>query len=263
MDVELYDGAYGQFDSDVLARVRRATYGTDIGQSSWTGVEEYARWAPWLVHSANDHVLEVASGSGGPALHLARLTQARVTGIDVNASGVANARAHAADLGGRVRFERADATARLSFDDGSFDAVICVDAMNHLPNRADVLAEWRRVLKPGGRALWTDPVVITGAVTRDEIMSRASIGEFVFVPDGVNERLIADAGFELAGREDGSEAAASVAARWRDARDAEHVELVALEGETGFEGLQRFLDAVARLSGERRLSRFVYRCVRR
>jgi SAM-dependent methyltransferase len=258
--VDLYDGAYGQFDSEVLVRVRRATYGDDIGQSSWTGVEEYARWAPWLVRSPDDHVLEIASGSGGPALHLARITGARVTGIDVNPIGVETANAHARDTNGRVRFERADATARLPFDDATFDALICIDAMNHLPNRADVLAEWRRVLKPRGRALWTDPVVITGPVTKDELMARASIGAFVFVPEGVNDRLIAEAGFDLEEREDGSHAAASVAARWRDARALEREALERMEGREGFQGLQAFLDVVARLTGDLRLSRFIYRC---
>ena len=73
--------------------------------------------------------------------------------------------AHGADGGGGggATFLVADANAALPFADGSFDGVVCVDAVNHLRDRAAVLREWRRVLRPGGRAVFTDPVVVTGA----------------------------------------------------------------------------------------------------
>jgi ubiquinone/menaquinone biosynthesis C-methylase UbiE len=138
--------------------------------------------------------------------------------------------------------------------------LLCVDAANHLPNRENVLAEWRRVLKPGGRLLWTDPVVITGPVTNEELALRSSIGTFVFVPDGANERLLTQSGFAHVEREDTSEAASQVAGRWRDARAREREGLLTIEGAEGYEGLQAFLDCVHRLTGERRLSRIVYRC---
>jgi hypothetical protein len=46
--------------------------------------------------------------------------------------------------------------------------------------------------------------------------------------------------------------------RWLAARGTRRSALVSLEGEEGFEGVQRFLDAAHTLSSERRLSRFVY-----
>ena len=58
-------------------------------------------------------------------------------------------------------------------------------------------------------------------------------------------------------------AEASVSARWRDARARRRDALAAIEGEEGFEGLQRFLDAVCTLSRERRLSRFAYLAYKR
>ena len=55
-----------------------------------------------------------------------------------------------------------------------------------------------------------------------------------------------------------TDAVASISQKWRDARARRSERLVALEGVDGFEGLQRFLDAVQTLAGERRLSRYMY-----
>jgi SAM-dependent methyltransferase len=258
--VDWYDGTYGHFAERVQAAIRQETFGVDIGQNSWITVEEYGRWLPFLDLGPGRHLLEVASGSGGPAVHVARTTGCRVTGIDVHSAGLAEAGrlAEAAGVGERVRFEAADATARLPFADGAFDALLCMDSINHFPDRRAVLCEWRRVLRPGGRVLFTDPVVITGPVTNDELAVRSSIGLFLFVPPGVTGRLVGEAGLRLLREEDASEGAAQVAGRWRRAREARGEELVRSEGEARFAEFQRFLAAVHELTSQRRLSRFVY-----
>jgi SAM-dependent methyltransferase len=158
----------------------------------------------------------------------------------------------------QVQFRVADATGDLPFADGAFDGLLCMDSMNHFPNRPAVLREWGRVLRPGGRALFTDPVVITGPVTNDELALRSSIGLFLFVPPGLNEQLIAQAGFRLLAQEDVTENATRVASRWHRARQAHREELLRIEGEERFEGLQRFLATVHSLSSQRRLSRIIY-----
>ena len=188
----------------MLDAIRKDTYGIDIGQNSWLTVDEYERLLPLLRLGAGTHVLEVASGSGGPAIYVARTQGCRVTGIDANESGIATATqlAAAAGLDARVQFRRADATGPLPFAADAFDALVCIDSMNHFPDRAAVLREWQRVLRPGGRALFTDPVVITGLVTNDELARRSSIGLFVFVPPGVNETLIQEAGLRVIRQED-------------------------------------------------------------
>ena len=258
--IDLFDSTYRNFDDQVLDAVRKQTFGVDIGQNSWLTVDEYERFLPWLELSAARHALEVASGSGGPALHLARTTGCRVTGIDSNESGVATAtrRVAGSPEAERVRFQVADATARLPFQDGSFDALLCIDSMNHFPDRLAVLREWNRVLRPGARALFTDPVVITGPVTNDELALRSSIGLFLFVPHGVNERLIEQAGLRLLRQEDVTSNAALVSGRWQQARQAHREDLVRIEGEERFEGLQKFFAAVHELTRERRLSRILY-----
>lgn len=258
--VDLYNSFYSHFTSDVLTAVREETYGVDIGQDSWVTVDEYDRLISWLRLSPQHHVLDVASGSGGPALHIARTVGCRVTGIDMNENGVAAAQQSAAhsEQGERVHFTVADATARLPFPDGAFDAILCIDAFNHLLPRLMVLREWHRLLRPGRRAVFTDPVVISGPVTNDELATRSSIGAFLFVPPGVNEQLITEAGFRLVLQEDGTQNASKVAGRWHGARQRHRDALLGIEGDERFEGLQRFLDMVRRLTSERRLTRMWY-----
>ncbi len=232
----------------------------DIGQNSWLTVDEYERFLPWLGLTSEHHALEVASGSGGPALYLANTAGCRITGIDANEKGVTTASQMAArsNQAHRVHFTVANANARLPFADDTFDAVLCIDSMNHFPDRLGVLREWRRVLRVGHRAVFTDPVVIMGPVTNDELAMRSSIGVFLFVPPGVNERLIEESGLQLVRKEDVTANAALVAGRWLEARRRHKNELLQIEGEKHFEGLQRFFAAVHQLTSERRLARIAY-----
>lgn len=258
--IDLFYSTYGHFSDHVLDAVRKETFGVDIGQNSWLTVDEYDRWLPWLKLTSEHHILEVASGSGGPALHIARAIGCKITGIDEDENGVATATQMAAKLGlsQQATFRVADANSPLPFDDGTFDALICIDSMNHFPDRLSVFKEWRRVLRKGGRAIFTDPVVITGPVTNDELAIRSSIGLFLFLPPGVNEQFIKDSGFQLIRQVDVTENAALVSGRWHQARQKHKAELLQMEGEERFEGLQRFFKSVHDLTSQRRLSRVVY-----
>ena len=89
--IDLFDSTYSHFTKQVLETIRKETFGQDIGQNSWTTVEEYDRFISWLDLRPGHHVLEVASGSGGPARYLADSVNCRVTGIDANEAGVATA----------------------------------------------------------------------------------------------------------------------------------------------------------------------------
>lgn len=262
-EVPLYASAYAGLR--VRDRVRRETYGDDLGQSGWMTVDELERFGEWLELGTGSRLLDVGCGSGGPALRLAETTGASVHGVDVLDEAIATATRLAEERGlaDRASFVQVDAGGSLPFGDESFDAVLSVDAMCHLPNRLDVLEEWHRVTSPGARVLFTDPTVVTGLVTGAEIAARSSIGHYVFSLEATNEKLLAEAGFELLRREDLTENMATVAERWRDARARFSDELLADEGAATFDGIQRFLEACHVLARERRLSRYAYLAARR
>ena len=258
--VDLFYNTYSNFTEQVLAAIREETFGRDIGQNSWLTADEYDRFISWLRLEPGQHVLEVASGSGGPARYVAEQTKCYVTGIDANENGVETATQSlsGSSLSDRINFRVADANAKLPFEDNTLDAVMCIDSMNHFPDRLHVFREWQRILRPGRRAVFTDPVVITGPVTNDELALRSLVGLFLFVPPGVNEQLIEMAGFTLVKQQDVTANAALVSGRWRDARQRHKDALIQIEGEERFEGLQKFFGAVHNLTSERRLSRIVY-----
>jgi hypothetical protein len=70
--------------------------------------------------------------------------------------------------------------------------------------------------------------------------------------------LIEEAGLALVRREDVTANAARVSKRWHDARAEDLDALLRIEGREQYEGLQRFFDAVHRLTSEGRLSRWAY-----
>ena len=257
---DFYGAHYRRFGSDLAAALRREIYGEDLGQTGWRTAAEQAEIAALLRLGPEVRLLDVACGSGGPSIALAERTGCMVTGFDVEPAGIAEAevQAGARGLADRAGFRVADCGGRLPFADGSLDAVLCVDAVNHLPDRFGTLREWARLLRPGGRLLFTDAVVVTGAVAKAELDVRAALGFYLFVPPGLNEEAVAAAGLALFRREDRTPAVAEIAARWHAVRARHAAELEREEGGEWFAQRQRFLAMTAELAGSRRLSRILY-----
>src|SRR6202167_617259 len=196
--VELYDGAYGNYDSDVYRQVRIETYGEDFGQTSWVTTEESEEIPRSLGLTGDSSVLEIGCGSGAYALHIAQEFGCHIIGLDINELGIrtANQLASSAGMAQKVRFEVCDVSQKLPFADATFDAIFANDVLCHIPGRPSLLREMYRVLKPGiGRMLFSDALVIGGLIAHHEIATRSSIGFYIFSPPGENERWIRNAGF--------------------------------------------------------------------
>jgi SAM-dependent methyltransferase len=261
---DLYNSSYSNFESPILTAIRIQTYGEDLGQTGWMTATELRHFAQLLKITSKSNALEVGCGSGGSALFLAKTTGCSLTGIDINESGIRNAKRLAAESGLSkcARFRKVDGSRRLPFQDHAFDALISNDVMCHIPHRAEVLRDWFRVLKPGARMLFTDALVITGLISNAEIAARSMIGNYFFLPVGENERLIRAAGFRLLKSDDLTSACSNTAARWHDSRAKFSAELKRLEGTENFDALQKFLWCVRTLTLERRLSRYCYLAIK-
>lgn len=117
---------------------------------------------PYLVEAVTakpgTKVLDLCCGHGNVASGLVR-AGAQVIGLDFSAAMLDMARATVPD----AEFFEGDAMA-LSFEDASFDAVTIGFGMPHVPDPRRVVAEARRVLRPGGRlafSVWCGPEVDT------------------------------------------------------------------------------------------------------
>lgn len=255
-----YDANYRNFQTELYEQIRREAFGEDIGQSSWITADEQDRFLSSLNLGPGRSLLDVACGSGGPALRIAAKTGCSLVGVDLHEQAVTTAKALASERGLAeiVEFRVADGAGPLPFPDGRFDAIVCIDAINHLPDRPRVISEWARILKPGGRLLFTDPTTVTGPLTNAELAVRSSIGFFLFVPHGYDERILAECGLRLLVTDNVTRNMAELAARRGAARASRSTLLREIEGEQSYESQQQFFEVAARIAREGRLSRFIY-----
>ena len=128
-----------------------------IFDASRRTVQRMAAAVPGLGETSR--VLDIGSGYGGAARYLARTYGCQV--VALNLSEVENRRARALNqeqgLADKIEVVEGSFEA-LPYPDDSFDVVWSQDAMLHSGARDKVVAEVARVLKPGGRFVFTDPM---------------------------------------------------------------------------------------------------------
>jgi ubiquinone/menaquinone biosynthesis C-methylase UbiE len=175
----------------------------DFDQDHYGGLEAVEALGRRAGIDAASRVLDVCAGLAGPARFMARRWGARVTGIDLNPERAAGARRLSAAVGldGLVRMVRGDAQV-LPFRVGAFTAVVSQEGLLHVPDKAEALAECRRVLLPGGRIAFSDWIATARLSDRerrrlDEWMAAVTLQSI----EGY-KALLAGAGFVAVGAED-------------------------------------------------------------
>ena len=243
-----------------MQRIRREGYGEDIGQHSWVTADEMRADIRRLQLTASSKLIDLGCGPCGPLTFVLNTVRCIGVGIDVldAALQVGRARANALGIGDLLVTRVADLNARLPFVASSFDAVMSLDAVLHVSQRAALFAEVVRLLRPAGRFLFTDGGVITGPVSNEEMHRRSPNGIAHFVPSGWNETLLEGSGLRLIEVEDRTPSATRNASG-RLAATREH--RTELEREISAQGVDTqitFLETVVELSRRRALSRIMY-----
>jgi cyclopropane fatty-acyl-phospholipid synthase-like methyltransferase len=259
-DAHGYDGIYALFDSPVMQQMRREVYGEDIGQHSWVAAEDLRSDIKRLSLTDSSRLLDLGCGPGGPLVFAVEATGCIGLGLDVSEAALSLARARASDhsIQQKASFQKADLNTKLPCDDRSYDAVMSFDVMLHLRDRKSVFAEAARVLTPGGKFLFTDAGVISGAISNQEIEHRGSHGYTQFVPPGLNEELLRAAGFKVIAHEDRTAGAERIARGRLAALCAHKSEFEALAGKEAFERRRLYLDTMIAISERRALTREMY-----
>jgi len=137
----------------------------------------------------NDHVLDVACGTGALTLAFAERSGSAV-GLDIMASALAQARAQARERG----LDNAEFTLgeleRMPFDEGCFTGAVCRFSFHHFVNPERVFAEMARVTAPRG---W---MVIADMTASEEPAKAALHNELERLADPTHSRTLAASEFE-------------------------------------------------------------------
>ena len=131
--------------------------GGAIANASRRTVEKMAGMLPEL--TPQHMVIDLGSGYGGSARYLARHTGCHVDCINLSETENQRNRQMNMEQGLADRIEVIDANFEsVPVDDGTFDVAWSQDAILHSGHREQVIHEVARVLKPGGRFIFTDPM---------------------------------------------------------------------------------------------------------
>ena len=105
-----------------------------------------------LAHATGDEVLDVGIGTGRGSLPLCARGQ-RVTGVDSSQAMLDECQRLAREKGLQLQTQPCQLD-RLPFAAASFDSLVSLNVLMHFPHWRQILPEWKRVVRPGGRLVF-------------------------------------------------------------------------------------------------------------
>ncbi len=142
---------------------------------TWNYMFEFSMACVLLAPRPDDRVLDFAAGTCWASEMLTRVG-VRTVSIDMSVEMLRRGRARlASDERLVFRNDAAFVAARgqtLPFADESFDGILCLNALHHLPSYEAVFREMFRVLKPGGRAVFSEPGTVHALAPHSQFRMR-------------------------------------------------------------------------------------------
>jgi sarcosine/dimethylglycine N-methyltransferase len=247
-DIAAHREAHRKVYDTGLARLLTAIWGGNLHMGLFASPDETLALAQVRLkdHMAcaaglapEKRVIEAGCGIGTTARHIARHYGVTVFATNISEAQLEQARAatEKEGLADRVSFGFADYH-ELGVPDRSFDCWWCQEALLYAVDKRKVLEEARRVVRPGGRIVFTD-LLITRAMPEAE---RPSFTAAIMAPPmwAIEDwdTLIADMSFPIAERQDWREHTAptfgAVAANLAKVRN-EFIDLIGREAVEGTE----------------------------
>lgn len=106
------------------------------------------------ITAPHPQILDVGCGGGILSEALAK-RGAKVTGIDLSPSAIQVARQHAREQSLEIDYRYEQVEEFVQKHTGSFDAVTCMEMLEHVPHPDEIIAACARALKPGGQAFFS------------------------------------------------------------------------------------------------------------
>jgi SAM-dependent methyltransferase len=168
-----YDAVFSaQATSTTFNRIWRANayrgeFPEEFAHIGFLTLDEARRLVELLALAAGHVVVDVACGGGGPGLWVSQQTGATLIGVDPVGAGLAAARLRAASVGldSRATFSLGTFE-QTQLPDAVADAVMSIEAFQYAPSKEAALAEFHRIVRPGGRVgivcFEVDPAKVAG-----------------------------------------------------------------------------------------------------
>jgi ubiquinone/menaquinone biosynthesis C-methylase UbiE len=154
----IFESTYANPSSRVQERIWREAFGAEYPEGvdpySFVTRSELERFVRDLKVGEGRTLVDVGCGRGGAGLFVAVATGAHLIGIDIAETALVAARSRATAMNNDAEFRRGEFEAT-GLPDASADAVMSIDALLFTPDKSAALMELRRILRPGGRLVFT------------------------------------------------------------------------------------------------------------